>query len=101
MCQTNVSAALGIQEATVMLVRTESLNHELLFELKKKITLLTIDLRPCERQSPCQNGATCTNDSRGGYTCSCAPGYEGTNCQSEINECLPNPCQNQGTCTVD
>ena len=95
MCQMNVSAALGIQEATVMLVRTESLNHELLFEL-----FLLTDLLPCERQSPCQNGATCRNDSHGRYTCSCPPGYEGTNCQSEINECSPNPCQNQGTCTV-
>ena len=91
----NVSATLSTREATVMLVRTESLNHELLFEL-----LLLIDLRPCERRSPCQNGATCRNDGRGGYTCSCPPGYEGTNCQSEVNECLPNPCQNQGTCTV-
>ena len=94
MCQMNVFAALGIQEATVMLVRTETLNLELLFEV------LSTDLLPCERQSPCQNGATCRNDGHGGYTCSCPPGYEGTNCQSEINECLPNPCQNQGTCTV-
>ena len=35
MCQMNAFATLGIQEATVILVRTESLNHELLFELKK------------------------------------------------------------------
>jgi hypothetical protein len=35
MCQMNAFASLGIQEATAMLVRTESLNHELLFEFKK------------------------------------------------------------------
>jgi hypothetical protein len=48
--------------------------------------------------NPCQNGATCTNSATG-YTCACAPGYTGTNCQTLINNCAPNPCQNGGTCT--
>ena len=59
-----------------------------------------IDLLPCERQLPCQNGGSCTNNGRGGYTCSCSPGYHGTNCETETNECLPTPCQNGGTCIV-
>ena len=58
------------------------------------------DLMPCERQTPCQNGATCSNDGSGGYTCTCLPGWEGTNCGSERNECASNPCQNGATCTV-
>ena len=26
-------------------------------------------------------------------------GYTGTNCENDINECFPNPCQKGGTCT--
>ena len=48
--------------------------------------------------NPCQNGGTCT-DGINSYTCECPPGYEGTNCETNINECTPNPCQNGGTCT--
>lgn len=28
----------------------------------------------------------------------CMPGYVGTNCSDEINECFSQPCQNGGTC---
>ena len=38
-----------------------------------------LDLTPCERE-PCQNGATCTDDGHGGYTCDCSSGYGGRNC---------------------
>ena len=33
------------------------------------------------------------------YSCSCQPGYFGRNCEMEIDECLPRPCDNGGTCT--
>ena len=33
------------------------------------------------------------------YSCSCQPGYFGRNCEMEIDECLPRPCENGGTCT--
>ena len=36
---------------------------------------------PCVLISPCKNGAKCTNDNLGGYSCTCATGYTGTNCQ--------------------
>ena len=36
---------------------------------------------PCTLKKPCQNGATCTDDDAGGYTCACVTGYTGTNCQ--------------------
>ena len=33
------------------------------------------------------------------FTCECAPGYDGPDCRTNINECLPvNPCKNNGTC---
>ena len=59
-----------------------------------------LDLMPCERRTPCRNGATCRNDGFGGYTCICRPGWEGTNCASDRNECASNPCQNGAICTV-
>ena len=37
--------------------------------------------RPCILTAPCRNGATCTNDNLGGYSCTCASGYTGINCQ--------------------
>ena len=44
------------------------------------------------------NGATC-NDEVNGFNCTCAPGYEGDRCQTEINECeLYTPCENSAVC---
>ena len=44
---------------------------------------------PCS-PNPCQNGGACTeaSDTGEGYTCSCTPGWEGTNCQTDVNECI-------------
>ena len=32
------------------------------------------------------------------YTCSCIAGYNGTNCDNNIDDCDPNPCLNGGQC---
>ncbi|HTN92679.1 MAG TPA: calcium-binding EGF-like domain-containing protein [Sorangium sp.] len=46
--------------------------------------------------NPCQNGGTCQSVSNA-YTCSCAPGYEGGNCETAA--CVPTTCAAQGaTC---
>ena len=58
------------------------------------------DLLRCLRDAPCQNGATCTNDGEGGYHCQCVPGWEGTDCDMEVDECAPGPCLNGGSCNV-
>ena len=48
--------------------------------------------------SPCQHQSTCTNTPDGlGYRCSCKPGFNGDNCEMNIDECASNPC-NEGTC---
>ena len=39
---------------------------------------------PCILTAPCQNGATCNNDNIGGYSCTCASGYTGANCEYRI-----------------
>uniref|UniRef100_K1QI49 Versican core protein n=1 Tax=Magallana gigas TaxID=29159 RepID=K1QI49_MAGGI len=46
---------------------------------------------------PCQNGGTCL-DLINKYECQCVPGYTGTQCEIDINECASNPCENQATC---
>ncbi|XP_077400930.1 zonadhesin, like isoform X2 [Vanacampus margaritifer] len=45
--------------------------------------------RDCHRASPCLsnpclNGGTCNDINNATYSCACAPGYEGFNCQDEI-----------------
>ncbi|XP_066275135.1 fibropellin-1-like [Branchiostoma lanceolatum] len=47
--------------------------------------------------APCQNGATC-QDEVNSFTCQCAPGYNGTLCETNVNECSSAPCQNDATC---
>jgi hypothetical protein len=76
----------------------------------------TTDIDECQ-SSPCQNGGTCINEI-GKYTCQCnqrlasvtdsqndrtwnyLTGYNGTNCEQDINECLVQPsiCLHGGDC---
>jgi hypothetical protein len=51
---------------------------------------------PCEA-APCQNGGACTSDGAE-YTCACAPGWTGENCELDVDECASGPCVN-GDCT--
>jgi hypothetical protein len=46
----------------------------------------------------CANGGSCASPA-GSFVCSCAAGFTGATCQTNINDCSPNPCQNGGTCT--
>ena len=34
------------------------------------------------------------------YTCHCAPGYYGVNCETAHDECASTPCKNDAVCTV-
>ncbi|MGC4121715.1 MAG: calcium-binding EGF-like domain-containing protein [Myxococcales bacterium] len=53
---------------------------------------------PC-KSAPCQNGGTCAKVDDLNYKCTCPAGFNGTNCQTNIDDCSPNPCQNGATCT--
>ncbi|WAQ94324.1 NOTCH-like protein [Mya arenaria] len=50
--------------------------------------------------NPCLNNGTCevTNIFYVTYVCTCPPGFTGTNCQININECLSNKCAEYATC---
>lgn len=48
-------------------------------------------------ESPCLNGGACKNEF-GTYTCSCATGFAGANCEIDVNECESAPCLNDGLC---
>ena len=41
---------------------------------------LVIDANECRLSAPCKNGATCAATGVNTYTCTCAAGYTGTNC---------------------
>ncbi|XP_019615900.1 PREDICTED: neurogenic locus notch homolog protein 1-like [Branchiostoma belcheri] len=40
---------------------------------------------------PCQNGAVCQREVNS-FTCQCTPGYTGTFCETDIDDCASNPC---------
>jgi hypothetical protein len=51
------------------------------------------------KDEPCLNGGTCSDGATPpSYTCACAPGFAGNNCQTDVDDCNPNPC-NGGMCT--
>nr|XP_006817093.1 PREDICTED: uncharacterized protein LOC100376421 [Saccoglossus kowalevskii] len=61
---------------------------------------------PCMNGAACQGPATdidCTGTDRSngfsGYECVCLPGYTGEYCEQDVNECEPNPCEYNYTCT--
>lgn len=47
--------------------------------------------------SSCFNGGSCV-DGINTFTCLCPPGFTGSYCQHDINECDSKPCLNGGTC---
>ncbi len=49
--------------------------------VKKIIFFFALLVLPCNLETKCKNGATCTNDNLGGYLCLCPSGYTGTNCE--------------------
>ncbi|XP_063971397.1 fibrillin-2-like isoform X3 [Lytechinus pictus] len=44
--------------------------------------------------SVCENGGICIDGN-----CSCVAGFNGTMCENNIDDCLPDPCVNGGNCT--
>lgn len=55
-------------------------------------------LSPCPLPDPCHNGGSCTDGVNVAF-CACLPGFQGTFCEEDINECASNPCRNGANCT--
>ncbi|XP_065579031.1 neurogenic locus protein delta-like [Artemia franciscana] len=56
------------------------------------------DLNYCTNHKPCKNGGECANTGQGSYTCKCAEGYTGTDCEIIKDDCEHQPCLNGGLC---
>lgn len=48
---------------------------------------------------PCQQSAPCTNVGTNDYSCACPSSHSGKNCQTNIDDCAPNPCMQGAACT--
>ncbi|MBZ3877696.1 Protocadherin Fat 4 [Sciurus carolinensis] len=94
----------------------ESIKEVLLRQSGVKVE--SVDHDPC-RHGPCQNGGSClrrlavgpalrsqeslpvilvANQPLQPFLCRCLPGYAGSWCEVDVDECLPAPCHNGGTC---
>jgi hypothetical protein len=48
--------------------------------------------------APCLHGGKCTDLDGGRYQCACSPGYGGTRCEIDIDDCAVDRCKNGGAC---
>ncbi|XP_023282950.1 neurogenic locus protein delta-like [Seriola lalandi dorsalis] len=51
----------------------------------KNRIMFCVAASPC-LSYPCQNGGTCKEASNSTYTCQCAEGFEGANCEVEVTQ---------------
>ena len=84
-----------------LLNATITLNCDLVCQL---LFFISIDTPPCNQVtvSMCQNGGICINNTKvdSQFSCGCPEEFEGEFCEKHASGCVPNLCQNAGTCQV-
>ncbi|XP_031558160.1 protocadherin Fat 4-like [Actinia tenebrosa] len=94
-------------------------NNENKLQTEAGVTIFKVDYTPCSTNSPCLNGGECSSEIQATgntfavntiplvflsadfawrYTCRCKPGFTGSKCEQNMNDCDPNPCQHGGSC---
>ena len=74
-----------------MALRATSVRYEYdIFYLNLIFYNFKINVDECENNE-CSNNSTCI-DGINKYSCQCLPGFRGQFCQTDINECLSEPC---------
>ncbi|XP_052089215.1 semaphorin-5A-like [Mytilus californianus] len=57
----------------------------------------TVDCPDYCESKPCENGASCANIHYG-YKCTCVEGFQGNNCEIDIDDCVSVDCLHGGKC---
>ncbi len=60
-------------------------------------------MKPCDALKPCQNLGNCTDDPGllHGYSCMCLSGFNGTDCEFDIQLCQLNTCLYNGNLSLN
>jgi len=68
-------------------------------KLSTTTTIQTTTMDFCT-ENPCKNNGVCSSDLENNkFVCDCAgTGFEGETCETNINDCKPESCNNHGTC---
>ncbi|XP_026992700.1 milk fat globule EGF and factor V/VIII domain containing a [Tachysurus fulvidraco] len=95
LCHNGGTCVTGVGEETFVCICAEGFAGD---------TCTAKENGPCI-PNPCKNDGECeviANSRRGdvfnGYVCKCQPGFEGVNCQINVNDCDNQPCKNGGVC---
>ncbi|TSK20001.1 EGF-like repeat and discoidin I-like domain-containing protein 3 [Bagarius yarrelli] len=95
LCQNGGTCVTGVGEEPFVCICAEGFTGD---------TCTSKEHGPCS-PNPCENDGECEviayarrGDVFNGYVCKCQPGFEGVNCQINVNDCDSQPCKNAGIC---
>ncbi|KAK5622275.1 hypothetical protein CRENBAI_006621 [Crenichthys baileyi] len=86
-------SAIRSQQTLTMRLGLPSLLGFLLFQRIQLTTRWRFPPVACDANMDCLNGGVCIAGN-----CTCKPGYTGSRCETEVDECESSPCQNGATC---
>lgn len=98
-----VSANISLNRPVTVIFNSSSLtahfSSDVLNQQTGFVAGIEYDVDDCPTENPCSNSGTC-RDGLFTYQCEGCTGYDGMNCDMDINECLnPTSCHPNATCT--